>query len=121
MIMGAMGMGKRYLNRTSAVHRYLAEGSYPVYIIHQTAVVIIGFYVVDFAIPRGAQWVLLLVLAVAATFALYEIARRAGVLRYLLGMRSRPVAATPNGAALESVKVPVEPEARRPEDGPPTG
>jgi peptidoglycan/LPS O-acetylase OafA/YrhL len=122
MIMGAMGMGKRYLDRTSAVQRYLAEGSYPVYVIHQTAIVIIGFYVVDFAIPRGAQWVVLLVLAVAATFALYEIARRVGVLRFLLGMRSRPAAATPGVAALETVRVPADPEMRRPpEGGPPAG
>ena len=65
MVIGAMGMGKRYLNRTSAVRRYLAEGSYPVYIIHQTMIVIIAFYVVDFAVPEAAQWVILLVLAVA--------------------------------------------------------
>ena len=51
MIIGAVGMGKRYLNRTSATEKYLAEGSYPVYIIHQTVIVIIAFYVVDFAIP----------------------------------------------------------------------
>ena len=97
MIMGAMGMGKRYLNRTSAAQRYLAEGSYPVYVIHQTAIVIIGFYVVDFAIPRGAQWVVLLALAVAATFVLYEISRRIGVLRFLLGMRRRPDDGSPAG------------------------
>jgi glucans biosynthesis protein C len=117
MIMGAMGMGKRYLNRTSTVQKYLAEGSYPVYVIHQTAIVIIAFYAVDFGIPRGAQWVVLLVLAVAATFALYEIARRIGVLRFLLGMRGRRAAAKPGVAGLETVKVPVDPGARRPDDG----
>ncbi len=95
MIVGAMGMGKRYLDRTSNVQRYLAEGSYPLYVIHQTAIVVIGFYVVDFASPWGAQWVLLLVLAVAATFAMYEIARRVGFLRFLLGMRRRRPAVVP--------------------------
>jgi peptidoglycan/LPS O-acetylase OafA/YrhL len=89
MIMGAVGLGKRYLDRTSKTERYLAEGSYPVYIIHQTVIVILAFYVVDFAVPLGAQWVILLVLAVLGTFALYEIARRVGVLRFLLGMRQR--------------------------------
>jgi glucan biosynthesis protein C len=107
MVIGAFGMGKRYLNRTSAVQRYLAEGSYPVYIIHQTIIVIIAFFVVDFAIPRAAQWVVLLVLAVTATFALYEIARRVNVLRFLLGMRRRkPVVAT--------VEVATEPVRRGP-------
>jgi peptidoglycan/LPS O-acetylase OafA/YrhL len=89
MVMGAMGLGKRYLDRTSRAERYLAEGSYPIYIIHQTMIVLIAFYLVDLAIPWGVQWVILLILAVAATFALYELARRVSALRFLLGMRQR--------------------------------
>ncbi len=56
---------------------------------------IIAFYVVDFAIPETAQWVILLALAAASTFALYEVVRRAGILRFLLGMRPRRRAAKP--------------------------
>jgi peptidoglycan/LPS O-acetylase OafA/YrhL len=89
MVMGAMGLGKRYLDRTSRAERYLAEGSYPIYIIHQTMIVLIAFYLVDLAIPWGVQCVILLILAVAATFALYELARRVSVFRFLLGMRQR--------------------------------
>ena len=98
MIIGSMGMGKRYLNRTSAPQRYLAEGSYPIYIIHQTMIVIVAFFVVDFAIPRAAQWAVLLALSVASTFALYEIVRRVAFLRFLLGMRGRRRAAPAAGA-----------------------
>ena len=79
----------------------MAESSYPVYIIHQTMIVIIASFVVDFAIPRAAQWIVLLALAVAATFALYETVRRVSVLRFLLGMRRRKAAARPLEVALE--------------------
>jgi glucan biosynthesis protein C len=89
MLMGAMGLGKRYLDRTSRTQKYLAESSYPVYILHQTVIVIIAFYVVELAVPGAVQWVLLLIAAVAGTFALYEIVRRVGVLRFLFGMRQR--------------------------------
>jgi glucan biosynthesis protein C len=89
MLMGALGLGKRYLDRTSRVERYLAEGSYPVYILHQTVIVILAFQVVGFAVPVPAQAVILFVLAVAGTFALYELVRRVGVLRFLFGMRPR--------------------------------
>jgi peptidoglycan/LPS O-acetylase OafA/YrhL len=106
MVIGAMGMGKRYLNRTSATEKYLAEASYPIYIIHQTMIVILAFYVVDFAIPEAAQWIILLALAVATTFALYQVVRSVGVLRFLLGMRPRRRAAKP-------VEVTAEPEAPR--------
>ena len=59
-----LGFGKRYLDRTSRTQKYLAEGSYPVYILHQTVIVIIGFYVIRWAAPRPVLWVILLVAAV---------------------------------------------------------
>ena len=52
--------------------------------------VIIAFYIVRMATPAPVQWVVLLVAAVAGTFALYEIVRWVGPLRFLLGMRPRP-------------------------------
>jgi glucan biosynthesis protein C len=89
MLMGILGFGKRYLDRTSRVQRYLAEGSYPVYILHQTVIVILGFYIVQIAAPRPALWGILFVGSVAGTFALYEIVRRVNILRFLFGMKWR--------------------------------
>jgi glucans biosynthesis protein C len=89
MLMGILGFGKRYLNRTSRTQRYLAEGSYPVYILHQTVIVILAFYVVQIGAPRPVLWVVLLVAAALGTFALYEIVRRVNVFRFLLGMKWR--------------------------------
>jgi glucan biosynthesis protein C len=88
-LVGLLGFGKRYLDRTSRAQKYLAEGSYPVYILHQTVIVIIGFYLIRWAAPRPALWAILLIAAVAGTFALYEIVRRVGVLRFLFGMKAR--------------------------------
>jgi peptidoglycan/LPS O-acetylase OafA/YrhL len=88
-VLGMMGMGRRYLDRTSRVQRYLAEASYPVYILHQTVIVIIAFYVVRLAAPQPVQWLTLIVAAVLGTFVLYEMARRVGALRFVLGMKVR--------------------------------
>jgi glucans biosynthesis protein C len=87
MLVGLFGLGKRYLDRTSRAQRYLGEASYPVYILHQTVIVAIAFYLVPWAAPRPVLWVALIVGAVAGTFALYEIVRRVGILRFLFGMR----------------------------------
>jgi glucans biosynthesis protein C len=95
MLMGILGFGERYLNRTSRVRTYLAQGSYPVYILHQTVIVVLAFYIVQIGAPRPVLWVILLVAAVLGTFALYEIARRINVLRFLLGMRWRRRAPEP--------------------------
>jgi peptidoglycan/LPS O-acetylase OafA/YrhL len=90
-LVGMLGFGKRYLNRPSKVQSYLAEGSYPVYILHQTVIVIVAFYVVSIPTARPVQWIVLLVGSVLSTFALYEIVRRLGFLRLLFGMKSRKV------------------------------
>jgi peptidoglycan/LPS O-acetylase OafA/YrhL len=104
MIIGSVGIGKRYLNKPSAAERYLAEASYPVYIIHQTMIVVFAFPVVDFGIHPAAQWIVILGCSIASTFFLYEIVRRVGALRFLLGMRGRrpaeqAVAVTAEGGA----------------------
>jgi len=86
MIVGLLGYGRRYLDRTSPALGYLAEGSYPIYILHQTVIVVIAFYLVSLPGPWPLHWVLLFATSVAGTFALYEVIRRLPV-RVLLGMR----------------------------------
>ena len=88
-LVGFVGLGRRYLDRPSAALRYLAEGSYPIYILHQTVIVVIAFYLVGWAVPEVVMWPVLLTLSVLGTFALYEVVRRVGVLRFLFGMRRR--------------------------------
>jgi peptidoglycan/LPS O-acetylase OafA/YrhL len=89
VIVGLLGLGKRYLDRTSPALAYLGEASYPVYILHQTVIVILAFYIVGWAIPEALQWILLLAVSVAGTFALYEGVRRWSVTRFLFGMRPK--------------------------------
>ncbi len=60
MIVGLLGYGRHYLDRTSPALAYLAEGSYPVYILHQTVIVVIAFYVVGMPGPEPLQWLALL-------------------------------------------------------------
>lgn len=87
VIVGLLGYGRRYLNRESAALAYLGEASYPVYLLHQTVIVIAAFYVVDLAAAEPLQWLTLLVVSVAGTFALYEGVRRTRVTRFVFGMK----------------------------------
>jgi surface polysaccharide O-acyltransferase-like enzyme len=90
VIIGLLGLGRRLLNGPSPQLAYLAEGSYPVYILHQSVIVVLAFYVVGLEVPWAAQWALLLAGSVVVTFLCYEGVRRVGWLRYLFGMRPRP-------------------------------
>jgi glucan biosynthesis protein C len=92
MLIGMLGAGKRYLDRPSPALSYLAEASYPVYILHQTLIVMAAFVIVRWPVGLVPQWIAVFVVAVAATFALYEGVRRVGALRFLFGMRPRPKA-----------------------------
>jgi peptidoglycan/LPS O-acetylase OafA/YrhL len=87
VIVGLLGYGRRYLDRTSPALGYLSEASYPVYLLHQTVIVIAAFYVVDLAAAEPLQWLTLMVVSVAGTFALYELVRRTRVTRFAFGMK----------------------------------
>ncbi len=92
MLIGMLGAGKHFLDRTSPALAYLAEASYPVYILHQTVIVLAAFWLVRLPVGLPAQWVAVFVIAVVVTFAIYEVVRRFGVMRFLFGMRPKPAA-----------------------------
>ena len=103
LILGLLGLGSRLLNRHSPTLKYLAEGSYAVYILHQTVIVILAFYVIRMDAPWGVQWLVLLAGAAAGTFLAYEGLRRVNWLRFLFGMpprRSAPSGRVADAAAL---------------------
>jgi peptidoglycan/LPS O-acetylase OafA/YrhL len=106
LLLGLLGLGSRLLNRTSAALEYLSEGSYPVYILHQTVLVVLAFYVVRMEVPWGVQWLGLLAGTVAGTFLGYEGLRRVGWLRFLFGMRPRQVPAAPPPGAGKATETP---------------
>jgi peptidoglycan/LPS O-acetylase OafA/YrhL len=87
-LIGLLGLGRAYLDRPSPTLSFLAESSYPVYILHQTAIVVVAWHVVPIMMGGPAQWVAILAGSVAVTFALYEGVRRVGALRVLFGMRA---------------------------------
>lgn len=87
ILIGIIGYGRRLLDRASPTLGYLAEASYPVYILHQAVIVAIGFYLVGVLPQPVIAWPLLIALAATATYALYEGARRVPMQRFLLGTR----------------------------------
>lgn len=89
VLVGLIGLGRRHLDTGSPQLSYLAESSYPVYILHQTVIVVLAAAIVTLPLIWTAQWMLLLVAAVAVTFGIYELARRIPAARFLLGMKHR--------------------------------
>jgi peptidoglycan/LPS O-acetylase OafA/YrhL len=46
-VLALVGYGKHYLNRTHKVLNYLNQAVYPFYILHQTVIVLIVYYIVQ--------------------------------------------------------------------------
>lgn len=89
ILVGLLGIGKRLLDTPSKALSYLGEASYPLYILHQTVIVVAAFYLIALPGPWVLQWAVLFIVVIAGTFASYEVVRRVGILRFLFGMKTR--------------------------------
>jgi glucan biosynthesis protein C len=87
-LVALLGYGRQLLDFTNRFLKYAAGASYPFYILHQTAIVIIGFYVVQWEGSVLAKFATILVASFMATAILYELlVKRINVVRFLFGMR----------------------------------
>jgi glucan biosynthesis protein C len=92
-VLAILGFGMQHLTFSTPFLRYANEAVLPFYILHQTVIIAIGYYVVRQAIPDPAKFVIIAVSAFAVIAALYELLiRRSNVLRFLFGMKPRPQA-----------------------------
>jgi len=89
-ILGLLGLGHRRLNRFHRALPTLNAISYPFYLLHQTVIVLLGYFVVRWDLPIFFKWLFIAVAALAVTLGLCELARRWSVTRWLLGMKARP-------------------------------
>ena len=87
-LIAILGYGRRFLNSSTRFLKYTAEASYPAYVLHQTVIVIIGFYVVQWQASVGVKFATILVLSLVATTLIYDLLiKRWNVTRFLFGMR----------------------------------
>lgn len=89
-LMAMMGFAHRYLTHTNRFLKYANEAVLPFYILHQTMILTIGYYIVQLEMPIIIKYVLVTALSFSATAALYEsLIRRFNILRFLFGMKLR--------------------------------
>ena len=94
-LMAILGLGYKYLNADNRVLRYARDASYPFYILHQTAIVAIGFYVVQWTAGVLPKYLVIAVGSLVVSIGLYDLlVRRTNVTRFLFGMKpmARPSA-----------------------------
>ncbi|MBF0377515.1 MAG: acyltransferase family protein [Desulfamplus sp.] len=88
-LVSIFGFGAKHLNFNSEIKIYAREATLPFYIIHQTVIVIIGFYIVNWGISIVLKYLLLSTFSFIIITFIYELfVKRIGALRFLFGMKS---------------------------------
>jgi hypothetical protein len=103
-ILAALGWA-RYLLRgraDSPLRRYLTEGIFPFYIVHQTALIVIAHNIQPLALPLPIEVGLVIAGTAASCLASFELVRRIAWLRPLFGLKPL-VAARPTAAKSASL------------------
>lgn len=93
LVLTALGFGRKHLNFSTPFLTYANEAVLPFYILHQTVLLCVGYFVVQWAIPDLLRWVIILLASFVLIMVLYEfLVRRYNVMRVLFGMKPRPKA-----------------------------
>ena len=87
-IIAILGFSSRYLNFNNRFLGYSNEAVLPFYILHQTVIIIIGFFVVQWSMGIAPKYFIITTTSFVAIIAIYELlVRRINILRFLFGMR----------------------------------
>jgi len=90
-LLAILGFGMKNLNFNTPFLKYANEAVLPFYILHQTVIIILGYFVVQWAIPDVLKFIFILTTSFLIIIVLYEyLVRRNNILRFLFGMKPLP-------------------------------
>jgi len=87
-LMAFIGYGRRYLSFSNPLLRWARDASYPIYILHQTVIITIGYWVIQQPWSAWTKFALVVLGTLAICVALYEGIRRFSLTRLLFGMKA---------------------------------
>ncbi|MDY6946032.1 MAG: acyltransferase family protein [Pseudomonadota bacterium] len=95
-VLAFLGYGYRHLSFCNPLLRYARDASYPIYIVHQTVIVVIGYYVIQASWQPWVKYWIVLSATLLSCCALYElVVRRFAVTRLIFGMKPRRAVSQP--------------------------
>ncbi len=90
-ILTFLGFAMAHLNFTNPFLKYANEAVLPFYILHQTVLLCVGYFVVQWDTPDLVKWLVIAPISFCIIMGLYEyLVRRSNVLRFLFGMKPLP-------------------------------
>jgi peptidoglycan/LPS O-acetylase OafA/YrhL len=87
-ILALLGFGMKHLNFNTPFLKRATEAVLPFYILHQTVLLSVGYFVVNWDVPDPLKWLIITLGSLGIILGLYEyLVRRNNVLRFLFGMK----------------------------------
>ena len=87
-LMAFLGYGRQYLSFESSLLRWARDASYPVYILHQTVIIAIGYYVIQEAWAPWIKYWIVLSSTLLSCVVIYQFCiRRFTITRLIFGMK----------------------------------
>ena len=88
-VIALLGWARRKLSFSTAMLAYLTESAFPVYLLHQSAIVIPGYFLIRLPLGMWTKFILLLVISTMLTISVYHLlVRPYSVPRLLCGMKT---------------------------------
>ncbi len=88
LIVAILGFGRRWLaGQDGPVRRYLTDAVFPYYIVHQTAIIMLAYWLKPTGLPGWLEAVAVVAGTAAVCAASYEVVRRVAWLRPLFGLQ----------------------------------
>jgi glucan biosynthesis protein C len=85
------GFARRHLRFSNGFLKYANEAVLPFYILHQTVILTVGYYVLRLDTSLWIEYLIIATISFLVIMALYELfIRRANVLRFLFGLKMLP-------------------------------
>jgi hypothetical protein len=100
-IAAVLGFARRHLNHDNAARRYLTTAIFPVYILHQTIIVVFAHALKPVNLPPVVEGPLLVLVTATGCLVGYEIIRRSALLRPLFGLAARVTPTRPLGQPVQ--------------------
>ncbi|MFX1406971.1 MAG: acyltransferase family protein [Promethearchaeota archaeon] len=82
-----LALASKYLNKDHKSRKFLNEIVLPFYVLHQTIIVIVGFYIVRLDLNIFSKYLIISSLSFVIIMGLVLIIRKVNALRFLFGMR----------------------------------
>ena len=89
-IVALIGFAERHWNRDARARQMLTEAVFPFYLVHQTIIVLVAYWLIPAGLPGGVEFALLVAATVAGCWLFYLVGRRIAPLRPLIGLRPLP-------------------------------